>query len=190
MIVRLLIIIVLISGTSGCMKSGSADATSDDSVNVETFYSVNVESLLEGTPDEETKAAIDTLKSAGIKAYPVLLGYLDDQRKASENFFQRAMVTADGNAYHPRIGSVCFDIVHEQIEGNWPKAYRDYYVLRRDNIREWWAKNKTKSLAELRVQCAREALHRAEAEFGNIDSEHETSVITFLRKHLKEQEQR
>lgn len=182
MIVRLIRIVVLISGTSGCMKNGSADATSD--------YSVNGESLLEGTPADETEAAIDTLYSAGIKAFPVLLGYLDDQRKASANFFQRAVETADGDAYHPRIGGACFDIVHEQIEGNWPKAYRDYYVLRRDNIREWWENNKSKPLAELRVQCAREALHRAEAEFGNIDSEHETSVITFLREHLKEQEQR
>jgi hypothetical protein len=163
------------------MKDGSADATSD--------YSVNVESLLEGTPDDKAKAAFDTLQSAGIKAFPALLRYVDDQRIASP-IFQGPFVTADGDASHPRIGGVCFDIVHGQIEGNWPKAYRDHYVLRRDNIREWWEKNKSKPLAELRVQCAHEALHRAEAEFGNIDSEHETSVITFLREHLKEQERR
>lgn len=177
----LIIMVVLLAGTAGCMKNRATDVTSD--------YSVSVESLLEGTPEDETEAAIATLRSAGIKAFPTLLGYLDDPRKAS-GIFQKALVTADGEAYHPRIGDACFDIIHLQIEGNWPKTYRDYYALRQDNIREWWENNKTKSLAELRVQCARESLRRAETEFGNVDSEHETSVITFLREHLKEQEQR
>lgn len=178
---RSFILIVLLAGMAGCSSDDAAETAPD--------YAASLESLLEGTPEDETKAAIETLESAGVAAFPILLESLDDERKASAMFFQEAKVTADGEAYHPRIGDACFGIVHQQLEAPWPKAYRDFYVLRKDNIRDWWKQNKTKSLAELRVQCARKSLRMAEKEFGTIDSDYETDMIAFLRENLEEQKQ-
>jgi len=152
-------------------------------------FEAAISSLKEGSPNEEIEAALLVLETAGKDAFPALLLHIDDQTHAA-NDFQRQLVTADGELYLPKIGDVCFDILHGQIEGNWPKSCRKFYFLNQGNVVEWWDKNKLKSLPELRRQCAAESLKQAQETFESPDNKftriYATKIIEFLESNLAE----
>jgi hypothetical protein len=152
-------------------------------------YESAVAAFASGTPAAETTAAVDQLRAAGIDAFDVLLAHLDDETRASNEHFMRAVATVDeqGNVvpWEPTIGDACFDLLHVQIEGSWPKAFRDHHVLDRSNIREWLAGRKYKSLHELRLECATLALESAEQEHAKNPNALTESCVEFLADNLK-----
>ena len=101
----------------------------------------------------------------------------------------RAMVTIDetGNAgpYEPTIGDACFDLLHGQIEGVWPKGFRDHHVLDRSNVREWLADRKNNSLNELRLECAKLSLDSAKQQHDENPSDWTKSCVEFLADNLR-----
>ncbi len=147
-----------------------------------------IQSLAEGTPSAETNAAIELIGSSGVEAFDTLVAHLEDRTPASYNHFARAMITVDkdGNhrAYEPTIGDACFDLLQGQIEGNWAKGCRDYYVLTHANIRDWLAARNGKTLHELRLECARLSLEAARREHESEPREITQSCVDFLTENL------
>ncbi|HSE25290.1 MAG TPA: hypothetical protein VLB68_26750 [Pyrinomonadaceae bacterium] len=132
-------------------------------------------------------SAIAVLESAGTKAFPALLAHLEDTTKASSTFQRAVMeIDASGNAtlHHPTIGEACFDLIQNQVEGNWPKAYRQYYVLSPGNVVSWWQSRKDKSLPELQIETARASLAQARQHRGQ--PQYSADAVRFLEAHLKE----
>src|SRR4029078_207008 len=114
-------------------------------------------------------SAIAVLESAETRAFPALLAHLEDNTKASSTFQRAVMeVAASGNAtlHHPTIGEACFDLIQSQVEGNWPKAYRQYYVLSPQNVVSWWQSRRDRLLQELKIETARASLAQARQHRG------------------------
>ena len=174
---RLLFILAPLLVAIGCNSNGVPDQ-----------YDAAVKSFALGTPTEETTAAIKLVESAGTDAFDSLLDHLDDKTRASDNHFMRAMVTIDenGNAgpYEPTIGDASFDILQGQIEGVWPKAYRDHYILNRSNIRDWLQKRDGKSLHELRLECAKSSLESAKSKHEQHPTDWSKSCVEFVAENL------
>jgi len=175
---RWLLLLVFCFLTLGCSPSRTADQ-----------YELAVGAFAFGKPAEETSAAITLLTSAGVDAFDVLLKHLDDDARASDGHFMRAMVTINekGNVgpYEPTIGDACFDLLHGQIEGVWPKGYRDHHVLDRSNIHEWLAERNNKSLNELRLECATLSLENAKQKHDENQTDWTESCVEFLADNLK-----
>jgi hypothetical protein len=152
-------------------------------------YETAVAALASGTPAEDTTSAITHLESAGVDAFDVLLAHLDDETLASIDHFAHAIVPIDEHGavgpYEPTIGDACFDLLHAQIEGVWPKGYRDRHVLNRSSIREWLAIQKDKSLNELRIECATLSLEAAKQEHEKNPNEWTQSCVAFFADNLK-----
>jgi hypothetical protein len=157
------------------------------SVQTDGSYEAAVASLAEANDAQLVQKAIAALESAGTKAFPTLLAHLNDKAKASEAF-QRAEGSLDavGNfvLHEPTIGEACFYLIQAQVEGNWPKAYRQYYFLSSENIVSWWQSRKEKSLTELRVEAARASLTKARQ--GRGTPNYYPGAVRFLEKHLRE----
>ena len=128
-------------------------------------YESAIASLSENSDPAQVARAIAVLESAGTKAFPALLAHLNDTARASVVFQNKAIVRFDasGNVigHHPTIAEVCFDLIQGQVEGNWPKGYREFYVLSPKNVVSWWQPRKTKSLKELQLEAAQKSLTRA-----------------------------
>jgi len=174
---RLLLIFAPLLIAIGCSSTAAPDQ-----------YETAVKSFASGTPIEETTAAIKLVQSAGVDAFDSLLSHLNDETLASDNHFMRAMVTIDenGNAglIKPTIGDACFDILQGQIEGVWPKGYREHYILNRSNIRDWLTKRNGKSLYELRVECAKSSLESAKLKHEQNPSDWSIYCVKFLAENL------
>ena len=150
-------------------------------------YETAIASLSENSERSRVASAIAVLESAGTKAFPALLAHLEDTTKASSTF-QRAVMEVDpsGNAtlHHPTIGEACFDLIQNQVEGNWPKAYRQYYVLSPGNVVSWWQSRRDRSLQELKIETARASLAQARQHRGQ--PQYSADAVRFLEAHLKE----
>jgi hypothetical protein len=146
-------------------------------------YETAVAALAATNDAPRVLAAIATLKAAGTKAFPVLLAHLNDRTIASE-VFQHEVQDVYGNVPSPTIGEACFDLIQHQVEGNWPKGLRQYYVLSPTNVVSWWQARKEKSLKELRIEAARASLIRARQRRGT--SGYWPGAVRFLERHLRE----
>jgi hypothetical protein len=151
-------------------------------------YERAIASLSENSDAKQVADAIAVLKSAGTKAFPALLAHLNDTARASV-VFQRAKMEFDtkGNVmdvHHPTIGEACFDLIQNQVEGNWPKGYREFYVLSPKNVVGWWQARKAKPLKELQLETAQESLTRARQRRGK--SGYARDAVRFLEQHLRE----
>jgi len=147
-------------------------------------YEQHIQKLAFGTPTEQIEIAISALESAGPAAYPALVGHLKDSTRAADDFQTQDVLWDLG---HPSIGDVCFDIIQGQVEGRWPKGYRQYYVLTPQNTKRWLDAHKGLSLRELRIAAAQESLRRAESEIRhNTANDFQKGMIKFLRDNLQE----
>ncbi len=150
-------------------------------------YESSITSLSENSDAAQVARAIAALESAGTKAFPVLLAHLNDTARASV-VFQRAMMEVDakGNVmvHHPTIGEACFDLIQNQVEGNWPKGYRNYYLLSPKNVVSWWQARKAKPLKELQLETAQASLTQARQRRGK--SGYSREAVRFLEAHLRE----
>jgi len=144
-------------------------------------YEAAIAALASNSDAQRVAKAIATLERAGTKAFPALLAHLNDTTTAFE-VFQREV--QDGNVPSPTMGDACFDLVQGQIEGNWPKGLRQYYVLSRTNIVSWWYARKEKPLKDLRIEAALTSLSMARRHRGT--SRYDPGAVRFLQKHLRE----
>ena len=150
-------------------------------------YETAIASLSENSDAAQVARAIAVLQSGGTKAFPALLAHLNDTARASV-VFQGALMEVDakGNVglHHPTIGEACFGLIQNQVEGNWPKAYREYYVLSPENVVGWWQARKAKPLKELQLGTAQASLTQARQRRGKSDYSRE--AVRFLEEHLRE----
>jgi hypothetical protein len=151
-------------------------------------YETAIASLSENTDAAQVAGAIKALESAGTKAFPALLAHLNDTARASV-VFQAAVMEVDANGsvlglHHPTIGEACFALIQNQIEGNWPKGYREYYVLSPKNVVSWWQARKAKPLKELQLETAQASLTQARQRRGK--SGYSREAVRFLEGHLRE----
>ena len=153
----------------------------------EGSYETAIASLSENTDAAQVAGAIKALERAGTKAFPALLAHLNDTARASL-VFQSAKMEVDekGNVriHHPTIGEACFALIQGQVEGNWPKAYRQYYVLSPQNVVSWWQARKAKPLKELQLETAQASLTQARQQRGK--SGYSREAVRFLERHLRE----
>jgi hypothetical protein len=151
-------------------------------------YETAIASLSENTDAAQVARAVEVLESAGTKAFPALLAHLNDTARASA-VFQGALMDVDakGNViglHHPTIGEACFALIQNQIEGNWPKGYRQYYVLSPKNLVSWLEARKAKTLKELQLETAQASLTQARQRRSK--SGYWREAVRFLEGHLRE----
>ena len=151
-------------------------------------YETAIASLSENSDAAQVAGAVAALESAGTKAFPALLAHLNDTARASV-VFQGALMDVDakGNVlglHHPTIGEACFALIQNQVEGNWPKGYRQYYVLSPKNVVGWWQARKAKPLKELQLETAQASLTQARQLRGK--SGYSREAVRFLERHLRE----
>ena len=149
-------------------------------------YETAIASLSENSDAAQVASAIAVLENSGTKAFPALLAHLNDTARASVAF-QRAVMAVDakGNALsHPTIGEACFDLIQKQVEGNWPKGFRQYYVLSPENVVSWWQARKSKPLKELQIETAQASLLKARQRRGKPG--YWPEAVRFLEGRLRE----
>ena len=152
-----------------------------------------IRNLAQGTAPETIKASLNTLDAAGTDAFPALLAHLNDPARAEPEFFQREIVdrmpSGEWRLHPPAIGEVCFDMIQGQIEGNWPKDFRDFYTLEESNVRQWLAAHRGLNLEQLRAAAQRESLSRAQAELAKHPSnERLRKIVDFIQKPFAEKQ--
>ena len=177
--------VILILPVAACLLFAISVRAQSSEMN--QSYETAIASLSENSERSRVASAIAVLESAGTKAFPALLAHLEDTTKASSTFQRAEMeVDASGNAtlHHPTIGEACFDLIQNQVEGNWPKAYRQYYVLLPGNVASWWQSRKDKSLSELQIETAQASLAQARQHRGQ--PQYSADAVRFLEAHLKE----
>jgi hypothetical protein len=167
-----LLIVSSCFATAGDVLAGDNDAKS---------YESAVASLPEGTRRKTVDAAVRLLEDARTKAFPVLIAHRDDKRRAA-SWFQ------EDREGEPTVGDVCFDIIQREVEGVWPKAYRDYHFLTRESLPAWWKARERNPLHELRLEAARSSLERARKAYEKDKSNWTQETVKFLTEHLHEVE--
>ncbi len=151
-------------------------------------YEECIQRLKAGTPHEQIVQALDTLNAAGTDAFPSLIAHFSDTTHTEDAFFAREIVdiAPDGTIrpHIPTVGEACFGVFQGQIEGNWPKGYRQYYVLTPENAQQWLDAHPRMTLAQLRVAAAEESLRLAEIDAAK-DPQGCAWITGFLREHLR-----
>ena len=146
-------------------------------------YERAIQDLAKGKDRQTVKTAVQVLSDAKTRAFPALINHLSDKTPASVEFFggravQCAPQTTPCPPWQPTIGEACFGIIQSEVEGNWPKAYREHYTLTAENVGKWWESRRTMSLKDLQLHAATTSLERARHK-GDADA------IRFLQEHLK-----
>ena len=154
-------------------------------------YEEHVRNLAQGTPKEAVEASLRALRAAGTAAFPILTANFTNEAPAVAEFFARDAFTRlpDGSItpYAPSLGAVCFDLLQGQIEGNWPKGFRQYYVLSPSNAKSWLDAHKGLTLAQLRRISREESLRRAETDLAKRPaSDLLKKAVAFLRQDLED----
>ena len=148
-------------------------------------YESAVASLAAGHRDATVMAAYKTLEAAGIKAFPVLIAHVTDTAKAAPGHFEEARIDEFGNIERPTVGDVCYRLVRHEVEGDWPKGFRDNQVLTKNNVTRWWETHRTNSLHEMRLETARISLARAKKDFEKNKTETAEAAVRFLSERLQ-----
>ena len=149
-----------------------------------------VQMFAAGTPDRDTVAAIQFVESAGVEAFPALLNHLGDKTEAAQRHFMQESVMRDkdGNwgPFVPTISSACFNIIQNQVEGCWPKLYRQSQVLNRSNVRDWLGQREGRTLGELRIECATLSLEKAKEMQKGDSSDNAKEYVKFFVDNLRQ----
>ncbi len=134
------------------------------------FASPDFDTLIDNLAGEEKTAvhAHDALLAAGPKAFPALLERIDDKIVIETGLFQGA------TANRPTIGHVAFKIIQYQIEGAWPKGFREHYALNEQNVAAWLAKHEGLSITQLRIRALVDSM-------DSLSREIETEGVTNLQ---------
>lgn len=141
-------------------------------------FSGYVRQLAAGMPERDAVRAIRALTDAGLRAFPTLLAHLNDREPIQPSLNNRDVSGA------PTVGQLCFDILQTQIEDNWPKGFRQFYILTPGNAKQWLDDHKTLSLRQLQLTSREESLRRAEADLAAHPSDLTTKAVTFLREEV------
>lgn len=149
-------------------------------------YERAVASLTAGHRDATVMAGYNTLEAAGTKAFPVLIAHVKDTAKAAPGHFEEEATDRFGNIEQPTVGDVCFRLLRHEVEGDWPKGFRDLQVLTKENVTTWWETHRTKSLREMRLETVRISLARAKQDFEKHKLPISEAAVRFLTKRLKQ----
>ncbi len=114
------------------------------------------------------------LRAAGVDAFPTLIQHLDDKRRSSPILWGATLSKGT-------IGEACLDIVRMEIEGVWPKAFREFHVLSQKNAREWLREHSDQSLEQLRCAAQEESLQRAQVQLDILQE-----TVRFIAKPYDE----
>jgi hypothetical protein len=148
------------------------------SVGAADDFSGYVRQLAAIMPERDAMRAERALGEAGLRAFPTLLAHLGDREPIQASLNHRDVSGT------PTVGELCFDIIQVQIEGNWPKGYRQFYTLTPGNAKEWLDAHKSHSLQQLQLTSREESLRRAEAELAADPSDLTTKAVAFLRAEV------
>jgi hypothetical protein len=151
-------------------------------------YESAVASLAAGHRDATVMAGYKTLEAGGIKAFPVLIAHVADTARVAPGHFEEAKIDRFGNIEQPTVGDVCYRLVRHEVEGDWPKGFRDNQVLTKDNVTKWWETHRTNSLHEMRLETARISLARAKKDLEKNKSETTEAAVQFLKERLQKLE--
>lgn len=138
-----------------------------------------IRQLAEDAREEDAIRALKVLSDAGIRVFPSLIAHFDDEQ----------LIHPRLNAFEVlgdlTVGWLCFVILQDQIEGNWPKGFRQFYILTPDNAKQWLDKHKGLSLRELQVISRKESLRRAELALATSPGDFMSSAVKFLRQEVE-----
>ena len=153
-----------------------------------------IKQLAAGTPEQDAVSAMHTLNVAGMEAIPSLVAHLDDGTPA-----QSRLSVGDGTfigslpdgaiTSTPPVGYFCFVILQTKIEDNWPKGFREFYILTPANVKQWLEDHNKLSLRQLQLVSREESMRRAEAELAARPSDLTTLAVAFLRKEVAKRSQ-
>ena len=182
-LIALSLIPLLLTVFSAC-RNTEPRLSSRDVPAITTKYERAILDLAEGKDPQTVKTAIQVLSDAETEAFPALIEHLSDKTPASVEYFGPrdtlcAPQTTPCPPWQPTIGEACFAIIQSEVEGNWPKAYRGYYILAAGNVGEWWESRKTMSLKDLQLDAATTSLGRAR-------QKGDAEAIRFLQEHLRD----
>jgi hypothetical protein len=152
--------------------------TSTLSVRAADEFAGYVQQLAAGTPEGDAVRARRALSDAGERAFPTLLAHLKDRSPIQASLNMRAVSRT------PTVGEFCFDILQTQIEGNWPKGFRQFYILSPANAKQWLDAHKTLSLRQLQLTSREVSLRRAEAELAARPTDLTAKAVAFLREEV------
>lgn len=145
---------------------------------VDDFSGV-IRQLADDAREEDAIRALKVLSDAGIRVFPSLIAHFDDEQ----------LIHPRLNAFEVlgdlTVGWLCFVILQDQIEGNWPKGFRQFYILTPDNAKQWLDKHKGLSLRELQVISREESLRRAELALAASPGDFMSSAVKFLRQQVE-----
>ncbi|MCE9612140.1 MAG: hypothetical protein K8R23_18235 [Chthoniobacter sp.] len=141
-------------------------------------FSGYVRQLADDMPERDAVRAERALFDAGIRAFPTLLAHFGDRQLIQVRLNGRAVIGT------PTVGDLCFDILQTQIEDNWPKGFRQFYILTPDNAKQWLDDHKGLSLRQLQLVSREESLRRAEASLAAAPSDLTMKAVAFLRKEV------
>jgi hypothetical protein len=151
-------------------------------------FEVALFELKEHASDEVIDQALKTIREGEETALHSLLKHLGNRERATGRM-GREMVDLDPETgevlglHHPLIGEVAFDLIQMAVEDAWPKAFRHFHVLTPDNAEKWLAKHQGKSLRELRVAAAKEALEKVRKAYGDKENDDPDQTLDWMTKH-------
>lgn len=172
---------VISVGLATAEEAGQSKATLDR-------FEVALFDLKEHASDELIDQALKTIREGEEKAFPSLLKHLGNRERATDRM-GRAMVDLDPatgkvlGIHHPLIGEVAFDLIQMAVEDAWPKAFRGFHVLTPDNAEKWLREHQGKSLTELRIAAAKEALEKVREVYGDKESDDPDRPLTWITEH-------
>lgn len=144
--------------------------------------------LIEGTPPEVVRQNLYLLERSGTTAFPILISIIDDNRSAAGSLQEARVVKQEnGNGrklYITQVGDVALPLIRSKIEGDRPGFYYSFYVLNRTNIKQWLAERSGKSLTQLRVDAAKQALEMVKKMRENSDSVDLIQMISIFEKRI------
>jgi hypothetical protein len=79
--------------------------------------------------------------------------------------------------YQSKICDACLSIIRWQLEESLPRSY-EYGLLNEVNIKQWWNVNKGRSLHELRIELAKQALKQAQ-------ETNDFEAVEYLKENLE-----
>jgi len=138
-------------------------------------FSGYVQQLAAGASERDAVNAMRALTDAGMRAFPTLLAHLNDREFIHPRLHDREVIGL------PTVGGLCFDILQTQIEDNWPKGFRHFYILTPANAKFWLDQHKSLSLRQLQLISREESLRRAEAELAARPTDLTKKAVAFLR---------
>ncbi len=166
----------------------SCSSASDDAKDKELRNAVS--HLVEGIPPEVVMQNLYLLERTGTAAFPILIEAVDDNRNAAGSLQEaRGFRQENGKApklYVTQVGDVALSLFRSKIEGDRPGSCYSFYVLKRSNIKQWLAERAGKSLTELRVDAAKQALKSVKDTYSNSSSDDAMRAIFIFEKRINE----